>query len=85
MGNDRPQEVTSDVPPRMQTEVNLVIDYQFANPLYTTLSAAAAPKVADKMIEAFEMRAREMLDRPATSATQKFKGTVSASGSGNKV
>ncbi|KAG9588163.1 hypothetical protein KCU77_g6013, partial [Aureobasidium melanogenum] len=72
MDSDRPQEVTSDVPSRMQTEVNLVIDYQFANPLYTTLSAAAAPKVADKMIEAFEMRAKEMLDRPAASATQKF-------------
>ncbi|KAI4739150.1 hypothetical protein E4T50_10389 [Aureobasidium sp. EXF-12298] len=82
MGNERPQEVTSDIPPRMQTEVNLVIDYQFSNPLYTTLSAAAAPKVAEKMIEAFEMRAREMLDRPATSQTQKFKGTMPAPGAG---
>ncbi|CAD0082408.1 unnamed protein product [Aureobasidium vineae] len=79
MGNERPQEVTPDIPARMQTEVNLVIDYQFANPLYTTLSAAAAPKVAEKMIEAFEMRAREMLDRPAASATQKSKGTVNGS------
>ena len=84
MGSDRPQEVTSDIPPRMQAEVNLVIDYQFANPLYTTLSAAAAPKVAEKMIEAFELRAREMLDRPATSQTQKFKGTMSAPGTGMK-
>ncbi|KAI5238712.1 hypothetical protein E4T42_08890 [Aureobasidium subglaciale] len=85
MGNERPQEVTSDIPPRMQTEVNLSIDYQFANPLYTTLSAAAAPKVAEKMIEAFEMRARDMLDRPAAAAkTQKFKGKIGVPDDGMK-
>jgi len=84
--NARPQEATSDIPARMQTEVNLVIDYQFANPLYTTLSAAAAPKVAEKMIEAFEMRAKELLDRPAAaSKTQKFKGTTSLPRDGIKV
>ncbi|THX23894.1 hypothetical protein D6C90_04361 [Aureobasidium pullulans] len=84
MGDERPQEVTSDIPPRMQTEVNLSIDYQFANPLYTTLSAAAAPKVAEKMIEAFELRAREMLDRPATSKTAKFKGAMGIPSVGEK-
>ena len=38
------------------TEVDLAIEYEFANPVYAALSQAAAPKVADKMIEAFEKR-----------------------------
>jgi coenzyme Q-binding protein COQ10 len=71
--------------PKMQTQVNLVIDYQFANPLYTTLSAAAAPKVAEKMIEAFEMRAREVLKSPAAGQTQKFKPTETLPGNGMKL
>lgn len=74
--NERPQEVTPDIPARAQTEINLAIDYQFANPIYTTLSAAAAPKVAEKMIEAFEMRVKDILDRPAASATAKWSGAV---------
>lgn len=45
----------------MQTEVRLKIEYAFANPLYAALSAAAAPKVADKMIQAFEERVRETM------------------------
>ena len=39
-----------------ETEVNLQIEVQFANPIYAALSQAAVPKVAEKMIEAFERR-----------------------------
>ncbi|KAI9648670.1 Coenzyme Q-binding protein coq10, mitochondrial [Ciborinia camelliae] len=49
---------------REQTEVHLTIEFQFANPLYTALSKAVAPQIAPKMIEAFELRARKLLDRP---------------------
>lgn len=51
-------EETSAVPGQEKTEVNLTIDFQFANPVYAALSQAAAPKVAEKMIEAFEQRVR---------------------------
>lgn len=39
-----------------ETEVNLRIEVQFANPIYAALSQAAVPRVAEKMIEAFERR-----------------------------
>jgi coenzyme Q-binding protein COQ10 len=45
-----------------QTEVHLMIKFQFSNPLYAALSKAVAPKVASIMIEAFQRRARELLD-----------------------
>lgn len=48
----------TDGPGIETTDVNLVIEYQFANPVYGALSAAAAPKVAEKMIEAFENRVK---------------------------
>lgn len=38
------------------TEVDLRIEFQFTNPVYAALSQAAVPKVAEKMIEAFEKR-----------------------------
>lgn len=57
-------EETSDVPGQQKTEVNLTIEYQFSNPLYSALSQAAAPKVADKMIEAFEKRVRAVVEGP---------------------
>ncbi|WPG98970.1 Hypothetical protein R9X50_00177200 [Acrodontium crateriforme] len=44
------------------TEVNLAIEYQFANPMYAALSSAAAPMVADKMIEAFEKRVKDVAE-----------------------
>lgn len=47
--------------PRMGTEVDLAIDVEFASPAYAALSQAAAPKMADIMIEAFEKRARSLL------------------------
>lgn len=47
-----------------RTEVDLTIEFQFANPIYAALSRAVAPKVAAVMIEAFEERARKLLDGP---------------------
>lgn len=46
-----------------KTEVTLALEFAFANPLYTTLSAGAAPKVADIMIKAFEERVTDLLDK----------------------
>ena len=51
-----------------QTEVNLVIEVQFASPVYAALSQAAAPKVAGLMVEAFEKRAREVLGSGSNSS-----------------
>lgn len=45
----------------VKTEVDLAIELEFANPAYAALSQAAAPKMADIMIEAFEKRARSLL------------------------
>ena len=47
-----------------KTKVNLIIRFQFANPLYAAVSAAVSDKVAGIMIEAFEKRARRMLGAP---------------------
>lgn len=62
-GSPPPQEegLASSEPSRQRTEVGLVIEVQFANPVYAALSQAAGPKVAGIMIEAFEKRAREVL------------------------
>lgn len=46
-------------------DVSLRIEYKFSNPMYGALSQAAAPKVADKMIEAFEARVRSVVDGQA--------------------
>jgi len=47
---------------RYLTEVHLSLDFQFANPIYAALSKAVAPRIAGIMIEAFEIRARDLLD-----------------------
>ena len=47
---------------REQTEVSLAIEFQFANPIYSTLSAGAVPKVAEMMIRAFEERVKSVLE-----------------------
>jgi len=52
------------LPAREQTEVHLSIDFLFSNPIYAALSKAVAPKVASVMIEAFEVRAKKLLDGP---------------------
>lgn len=46
-----------------RTDIELTIEYKFANPMYEMMSKAVAGKVADKMIEAFEKRAAELLGR----------------------
>lgn len=51
------------------THVRLELEFAFANPMYTALSAGAAPRVADKMIEAFESRVRSLLDNNPTMAS----------------
>jgi coenzyme Q-binding protein COQ10 len=48
----------TDGPGIETTDVNLVIE----NPVYGALSAAAAPKVAEKMIEAFENRVKAVAE-----------------------
>lgn len=47
--------------PSRRTEVDLAIDLEFTNPAYAKLSQAAAPKMADIMIEAFEKRTKNLL------------------------
>ncbi|CBX90175.1 hypothetical protein IAQ61_001674 [Plenodomus lingam] len=44
------------------TQVSLAVEFAFANPIYSALSANVAPKVADFMIRAFEKRVQEVLD-----------------------
>lgn len=44
-----------------RTEVVIAIEVEFANPAYAAFSRAAAPEMADIMIEAFEKRARSLL------------------------
>jgi len=44
------------------TIVTLDIKYNFTNTLYNTLARQFAPQVAEKLVQAFEMRAKEMLD-----------------------
>lgn len=55
---------TSPLPGQEKTEVSVKIDYEFANPVYSALSAAASSKVADKMIEAFEKRVKAVIEGP---------------------
>lgn len=57
-------EGTNPLPAQEKTEVNLAIEFQFSNPLYAAISGAAAPKVADKMIEAFEKRVKAVVEGP---------------------
>jgi len=57
----RPQTDKTGEPSQDRTEVHLIMDFQFANPIYAALSKAVAPKVAGVMIEAFEVRAKHLL------------------------
>jgi len=63
----QPQTDKTEHPAREQTEVHLTLDFQFSNPVYAALSKAVAPKVAGIMIEAFEVRARKLLDGPGAA------------------
>lgn len=66
-----PQPDFSGHPDNDQTEVHLKLEFQFSNPIYAALSKAVAPKVAGLMIEAFEVRARNLLDEPGFGMAQK--------------
>ncbi|KAL8857914.1 MAG: hypothetical protein Q9178_005533 [Gyalolechia marmorata] len=60
--SQNPQEGNAEAnPSHPRTEVNLVVEAQFASAVYSALSQAAAPKVAGMMIEAFEKRAKSVL------------------------
>lgn len=74
--SEAPHESNSTEPARDQCDVNLTIEFKFANPLYATLSSAAAPKVADMMIEAFEKRVKAVLDGPSMGGTSKKAGAM---------
>ncbi|KAK3048313.1 Coenzyme Q-binding protein coq10, mitochondrial [Extremus antarcticus] len=56
---------TSEVDAQEKCEVHLAILYKFANPMYGIMSQAAAPKVAEKMIEAFERRVQAVVEGPS--------------------
>ena len=60
----QPQTDKTEHAAREQTEVHLTLDFEFSNAIYAALSKAVAPKVAGIMIEAFEVRARKLLDGP---------------------
>lgn len=55
-----------------KTEVKLALEFAFSNPMYTALSAGAAPKVADVMIKAFEERVQKLLDGNPAMARAKL-------------
>ena len=59
------QSVNGSSKPKEQTEVTLAIEFQFASPVYTAMSATVMPLVAGKIIEAFEKRVVDLLDEPA--------------------
>ena len=44
-----------------ETTVSLGVEYSFSNPVYNALARQFAPKVAGRLVEAFEMRAKEKL------------------------
>jgi coenzyme Q-binding protein COQ10 len=69
----RPQTDLTKEPAKDRTEVHLTIDFQFANPIYTALSKAVAPKVAGLMIEAFEQRAKQLLDTSSSTIQGKHQ------------
>jgi len=63
-------------PTRDQTEVHLTLDFQFSNPIYAALSKTVAPKIAGVMIEAFEARARRVLDGPGATVPDQKNNTI---------
>ncbi|KAI9818025.1 MAG: hypothetical protein M1827_000649 [Pycnora praestabilis] len=69
-----PKSGLTTAPAKEQTDVNLVIEYQFASPVYAALSKAVAPKIAGMMIEAFEKRAEEVLSGKVEGVGKGGKG-----------
>lgn len=70
-GVHKNHEETNPIPSQERTEVSLAIEFAFANPLYAAVSAGAAPKVAERMIEAFEERVKAVLDGPGNARNKK--------------
>ncbi|KAF2157503.1 hypothetical protein K461DRAFT_273685 [Myriangium duriaei CBS 260.36] len=66
-GDQNAVEQKAEHPVQHQTEVMLSIEYAFANPLYAVMSKAAAPKLAERMIEAFEKRIGHVVHRPSSA------------------
>lgn len=58
------QEAKADAESKEHTEVNLAIEFQFQNPVYSAMSSAVADSVAGVLINAFEGRVRSVLDAP---------------------
>lgn len=66
---------------RDRTQVFLTIEYTFTNPMYAAMSKAVAPKVAGVMIQAFENRAKMLLEGNGTGKAalkDTFRSTRSA-------
>ncbi len=61
---------TSEIPSQEKTDVTLAVEFQFANPVYAALSSAAAPRVAEKMIDAFEKRVKAVMEGPGYAAAE---------------
>lgn len=78
-----PPDESAGHPSKEHTQVNLTIEYQFANPMYSAMSGAVADKVAGAMIEAFEGRVKAVLDG-GTDAHSK-KGVEGIMNSGLKI
>lgn len=53
--------------------VDLKIDFGFSNPLYVALTQAVVPKVATVMIDAFEKRAKELLEKKDDEWVKKLR------------
>ena len=50
-----------EVRAKEMTDVSLVVEYRFQNPVYGLMGQAAGRQVAEKMIEAFEKRVKQIL------------------------
>ena len=74
----RPQTDKAEKQPKDRTEVTLSLEFAFANPLYAALSKAVAPKVAGIMIEAFEIRAKRLLEGGDGAGFASLKDTFRA-------
>lgn len=65
-----------------ETKVTLALEFAFANPIYTALSAGAAPMVADTMVKAFEDRVREVVKSDPSIVERKLGDVDVGAGSG---
>lgn len=71
-----PQTDSTQHQAREETEVHLAIEFKFANPMYGMLSQAVTPTVAATMVDAFEKRARLLLDGPGAGLGEEKRAFV---------